>query len=398
MSRPETTEAPNPIALEGYWPLLALFGLEALVRALLSAVVAIVAYEVLGSAVLVSILYAFNSVFGLVASLLVPIALHRLSRRQAMTVGMLAGVACGLAFAMRVPAALVAAFMLQIAMNLIFESVTSVYLMERLQRRQIAAFESKRLLMAGVAYTVGPWLGVALNTRLALNLTFYVVSLISLALLFIYLTRGPGAKPEAAKDKGAVAIPNPLRFVPRFLSQPRLVLAWLLAFGRSGWWIMFFIYAPIYVARSGYPADVGGALVSLGLAPMLAMPMWARFARRYGMRAVLTTSFLAVGVLTIAAGAVSAYPVPSMVLLCLAAWCATAIDSAGNTPFMRAVHPYERGAMTSVFLTFRHASALVSPGIFAVVLWFLPFGAVFFVAGAIALGIACLALYLPRQM
>lgn len=398
MPRQENRDAPQDLELEGYVPLLALFGLEAMVRALLSAVVAIVAYEVLGSAVLVSVVYAFNSIFGLAGSLLLPIVTHRLSRRQAMTLAMTAGIACGLAFSWRSPTALIAAFMLQIAMNLIFESATNVFLMERLPRRQIAAFESKRLLMAGIAYTVGPWLGVALDRRVAPDLTFYLVSLISAVLLAIYLTNGPGRSDRPAKPAGPVAIPNPLRFVPRFIAQPRLVLAWLLAFGRSGWWIMFFIYAPIYVAQSGYPADVGGALVSLGLMPMLAMPLWARFARRYGMRAMLTTSFVAVGLLTIAAGIVSAHPLPTMILLCVAAWCATAIDSAGNTPFMRAVHPYERAAMTSVFLTFRHASALVSPGIFAVVLWFFPLGAVFVVAGSMAIGIAWLARYLPRQM
>ncbi len=398
MPRQETRDDSHELELEGYVPLLALFGLEAFVRALLSAVVAIVAYEVLGSAVLVSIVYAFNSIFGLIGSLLLPIVTHRLSRRQAMTIAMSAGIACGIAFAWRSPVALIAAFMLQIVMNLIFESATNIFLMERLPRRQIAAFESKRLLMAGIAYTVGPWLGVALDRRVAPDLTFYLVSAISVVLLVIYLTHGPGRAETPPSSSVPAAIPNPLRFVPRFMAQPRLVLAWLLAFGRSGWWIMFFIYAPIYVAQSGYPADIGGALVSLGLVPMLAMPIWARFARRYGMRAVLTTSFVAVGLLTIAAGIVSAHPLPTIVLLCVAAWCATAIDSAGNTPFMRAVHPYERAAMTSVFLTFRHASALVSPGIFAVVLWFFPLGAVFIVAGTIALGIALLARYLPKQM
>lgn len=398
MPRSDTRDTPDGLAFDGYVPLLILFGLEGMIRATLSAIVPIHAYEVLGSAVLVSVVYAAISVFGLFGSVLLPLLLHRIERRTAMALGLSAGIACGLSLASGTSVALILALVLQIAMNIIFEGVMNVTLMERLPRRLIGRFEPKRLLISGAAFTIGPWLGVALDRRIMPNLTFYLIALLSLALLLIYWTHGPPttAVPDAVKAKSPV--PNPLRFVPRFTAQPRLVLAWLLAFGRSGWWIMFFIYTPIYVARSGYAPDLGGALVSLGLAPMLLMPLWARFARRHGLRAILLTSFAAVGATTIAAGLTSAHPIPTMILLVLGAWLATVIDAAGNTPFLRAVHPYERAAMTSVFLTFRHATSLISPGIFAVTLWLFPFGGVFVVAGIMALGIGWLARHLPRTM
>ena len=40
---------------------------------------------------------------------------------------------------------------------------------------------------------------------------------------------------------------------PRFVEQARLRLAWLLAVGRSSWWIMYFVYMPIQVKASGSP-------------------------------------------------------------------------------------------------------------------------------------------------
>lgn len=398
MQRPDTRNTPDGFAFDGYWPLLILFALEGMIRATLSAIVPIHAYEVLGSAVLVSIVYAANSIVGLFGSILLPLLLHRVERRTAMTIGLSAGVMCGLLLALHTPTSLVLALVLQILMNIVFEGVMNVTLMERLPRRLIGIFEPKRLLISGAAFTVGPWLGVALDRRVLPNLTFLLVALLSVVLLAIYLTRGPSTSSDASASRPDTPAPNPLRFIPRFVSQPRLLLAWLLAFGRSGWWITFFIYTPIYVTRSGYPADLGGALVSLGLAPMLLMPVWARFARRHGLRALLMGAFTAVGLTTIAAGLLSGHPVPTMILLVLGAWLATIIDAAGNTPFLRAVHPYERAAMTSVFLTFRHATSLVSPGIFAVTLWFFPFGGVFVVAGTIALSIGWLARHLPRTM
>ena len=74
------------------------------------------------------------------------------------------------------------------------------------------------------------------------------------------------------------------------------------------------------------------------------------------------------------------------------------IDGAGNVPFLRAVHPYERAAMTSVFMTFRHVGSLVMPGVLAVVLWLLPLPFVFVAGGLMTLVMAALSRYLPRRL
>ena len=85
--------------------------------------------------------------------------------------------------------------------------------------------------------------------------------------------------------------PSPLRYVQRFVSQPRLVLSWVLALGRNGWWVMYFIYTPIYVANAGYRPEIGGALVSLGLAPMLLVRVWGRIGQSIGTRNLLTIGY-----------------------------------------------------------------------------------------------------------
>ena len=74
------------------------------------------------------------------------------------------------------------------------------------------------------------------------------------------------------------------------------------------------------------------------------------------------------------------------------------IDGAGNVPFLRAVRHYERAAMTSVFMTFRHVGSLVIPGVLAIVLWKAPLPAVFAVGGLITLVMAILSRYLPRRL
>jgi hypothetical protein len=141
----------------------------------------------------------------------------------------------------------------------------------------------------------------------------------------------------------------------------------VLALGRNGFWVMYFIYTPIYVANAGYPPEVGGALVSLGLVPMLLVRVYGRLGGVIGTRNVLSIGYGLAGLFSLAAAAaaLAGMPVACMTLLCIAAFAATIIDGAGNVPFLRAVHHYERAPMTSVFMTFRHVGALVVPGVLA---------------------------------
>jgi MFS family permease len=163
---------------------------------------------------------------------------------------------------------------------------------------------------------------------------------------------------------------------------------------------MNFIYTPIYVTNAGFRPEIGGALVSLGLAPMLLVRVWGRIGGRIGLRNLLSLAYALTGAATIlaAVAAAAGLALACMVLLWLAAFAATMIDGAGNVPFLRAVRHYERAAMTSVFMTFRQVGSLLIPGVLAVVLWVLPLWGVFAVGGLMALGMAALSRYLPRRL
>ena len=140
--------------------------------------------------------------------------------------------------------------------------------------------------------------------------------------------------------------------------------------------------------------------MSLGLAPMLLVRVWGRIGQAIGIRNLLAIGYGLTGIASLAAAAAAAAGVPllCMALMCLAAFSATMIDGAGNVPFLRAVHHYERAAMTSVFMTFRQVGSLLIPGVLAVVLWVLPLWGVFAVGGLMTLGMAALSRYLPQRL
>jgi ACDE family multidrug resistance protein len=91
-------------------------------------------------------------------------------------------------------------------------------------------------------------------------------------------------------------------------------------------------------------------------------------------------------------------PILAAAIVIIAAFAASLIDGAGNIPFLRAVHPYERSEMTSVYVTFRQTAQLITPGIFALVLSTFTLPAVF-VAGGIGAGaMAVLARFVPKRL
>ena len=375
-----------------------LFTCDAFARSVLISLVPLEAYGLLGAAQLVSVVYFLVGILGLAVNLTVPVILHRLRRRWVLTIGAGAQMASAVLFAFGTKASLVAGLALQVLAMAMLDVVINLYLLDHVPRRKLNHFEPRRLLFAGGAFALGPWIGVHLHRNVTENLPYIIAALSTLTLLTYFWTLRLADNPSL---QAAVAPPpSPLRFVSRFVSQPRLLLSWVLALGRNGWWVMNFIYTPIYVTNAGYPAEVGGALISLGLAPMLLVRVWGRIGQAIGMRNLLSLGYGLTGVSSLAAAAAAAAgsPLLCMALMCFAAFAATIIDGAGNVPFLRAVRHYERAAMTAVFMTFRQVGSLLIPGILAVVLWVLPLWGVFAVGGAMALGMASLSRYLPQRL
>jgi len=73
------------------------------------------------------------------------------------------------------------------------------------------------------------------------------------------------------------------------------------------------------------------------------------------------------------------------------------LAGAGNLPFLRAVHPYERAEMTTVFASFRDVAQLGPPVVCALLLSLFNLSAVFVAAGLMMLASSLLSRRIPRR-
>ena len=85
-------------------------------------------------------------------------------------------------------------------------------------------------------------------------------------------------------------------------------------------------------------------------------------------------------------------------MLVLAALGTETIDGAGNLLFLRAVHPYERAEMTTVFVSFRDVAQLAPPTICSLLLSLISLSSVFVAADSIMLIAAALQAAFPASL
>ena len=373
----------------------ALFFFSTLARAILVSVLPLQALELLGDAQSVSVLYFVVAAFGIAASISAPAMLDRLGSHATFLIGALFMVLSALLLASSSTPAFVTGMFCHFLGIAATEIAINFYLLAQVPRRELPRFEPVRILFTVVAYAIGPWLGVYLETEIDHSWP-YALSMVavfgSIAHFFLLGLADSRKMPPSHQTV------NPLRHVRRFAAQPRMRLAWTLALARSSWWLMFVVYTPIYGKLSGLGELVGAAVVSIGTAATFTVTFWGWVARRYGLRRLLVAGFLASGVLSIAAFALSGQPWLAVFVLVSAAFGATVLDGGGNVPFLRAVRARERAEMTGVFLTFRDSAQLAAPGLFAVLLLGFELPVVFAAAGVWMLLAAQLSRYIPRRM
>ncbi|MBL8902011.1 MAG: MFS transporter, partial [Rhizobiales bacterium] len=268
----------------------AIFALESLVRSLNSTVVSLQAYDLLGSSQKVSELTTLVAMVVLLATLMLPYVLGRLRRRWAYTLGVVGLIAASLFFASFTISGQIAGMFLRNCGAGILNITLSLYIMDHIKKSDLAHAEPLRLSLSTFSWMIGPAGGVWLYTQFgpwAPQLASIAVAVALLVLFWVLRLSDSATMPS-----GTLQPFNPLANVMRFVRQPRLRLAWMVAFGRSCFWTTFFIYGPLLMVESGVGKQVGGLMISASQVLLLFAYVFGRLAHRFGVRAIISLCFL----------------------------------------------------------------------------------------------------------
>lgn len=355
-----------------------LAGLDAAIRGVLISTMPLVVYNALGDAQTTSITYFVVGCIALVWGLMVPWATRLVPRRWAYTGGVVLYLigntlgAVGTAWA--VPLALMCNAMATVT---IFVCLNA-YVLDYVDRANLGRSQSTQMVYAAGAWTLGPMAGVWLYLQWP-PLPFLVAGGFALVLLVSFWVLRLGNGKQIARAKRPAV--NPLGFLGRFFSQPRLIAGWFFAVMRScGWWV-YVVYLPIFCIEAGLGDKVGGIALSITNALLFAAPAMNRLGRRLSVRRSVRLAFGACGGLFLAAGLMAFLPWAMVAFVMCASVFLVMLDVVGGLPFLMSVKPSERTEMSAVYSSFRDVSGILTPGAAWLVLFVAPLPGIFVAAG-----------------
>ena len=184
------------------------------------------ALERFGSAQDVSIFFFVLGILGVGMSLAVPWLVRRLSRRGTFWLGAVSGVVSMLLFMHNELWSFCAGMALHLFAASCIDVTLNLYLMEHVRRQDFGRFEPVRMFFLAFSWSIGPFLGVYLRNAINPVAPFFVGSIVILLLgaYFFYLRFSDNPIPSAKRT----TVTNPFRYLPRFFSQPRMMLVYLL--------------------------------------------------------------------------------------------------------------------------------------------------------------------------
>jgi MFS family permease len=375
-----------------------LFAGESLLRALNISVIPLQAYELLGTSQKVSLLSTSVSAAVLLTTLVLPFLLRNVRRRWTYTLGIALIVTAAAMFASYTVTGQIFGSYLRNTGAAILNVTLSLYIMDHIRKEDLTHSEPLRLAVSTLSWVIGPATGAWLFTHYGswgAQLSVFIAGI--LLLLGFWVTR---LGDRSVLASGTIAAANPFANAWAFFRQPRLRLAWSIAFARSCFWSGVFIYGPLLVVEGGMGKSQAGYVMS---ATQLMLPMsllYGRIARKSGVRPVLTACFGTVGLFSCLTGLFgSAHVVPAIACLLLASFCAAGLDGVGGVPFLRAVKPRQRRAMASVYRTFFEAAELLPGVVYSIVLLYFDVGAVFVLLSGLSVLLCVLSWrYLPKSM
>ena len=256
--------------------------------------------------------------------------------------------------------------------------------------------ESKRLLYTGIAWMIGPALGLWLWEEIGhwAPLLLSASAAAGMLYYFWYLRLGHSEVIKKARRPSV----NILKIIPRYFAQPSLRIAYLITLSRAIFWMTVFIYGPIYVVESGLSNWVAGVFLSIVSSLLIISPLIRRIAGRYGTRLVIICALWFTGVAMVALYLIGEPKPIGLLFWVLASLGGAVVDVLGNIPFMRLVKSRERTEMTMIFSTWREGSQLLTPLLVSMILLVAPFEVFYLVLATLLLIAGSFATFLPRRL
>lgn len=359
-------------------------------------VVPLTALAALGSKEAVSYVFFAGAVITLVFTLNIGRLEQVMQRRWVMMLGAGFLIIAAAMFALVDGPLFALAIGLRSAEASIFSVCLSLYIMDFIGKAELTTTESRRMMYNGSAWFIGPTIGAWLYSHSLPNAPFVLSGVATVATIaYFWRLR---MHDNAVLRVATTPVTRPWHNVVVFFRQRYLRVAYVITLARAVYWAALFVYGPIYVIEAGLPAWAAGVFLSAASGTLFLSPLVRRAAENVGVRSTIASAFVLMAASMIGLAVLQDARPVGVVFWMLGAVGGSAIDVLGNIPFMRLVKPRERGAMTTVFTTWREVSFLLAPLIAAAALALGEFWYLYATLALILIVGAFSTTFLPRRL
>ncbi len=367
------TNAPGGTALA------LIYGLENLSRAVIAPVLALAGIDLLLTAQSLSVALFIASLASLVLILSSGFLIQRMSRKFVFTLACILSLVSVYFFTIPEPWAFVLANAMRSSGAGLVLICVSLYTMDFIPNDELAKVESRKILFAASTWIAAPAVGTWLWVNVSRDAPFLLSGVFMAALLAIFwwlrLTESQQISKPKRSNLGVITN------VMEYLKNGHMRMAYLIAVTRAIAWVMFFTYGPLYIIEAGISEEWVGLIIGVVVSVLLFSSQFSRFAVWFGIRRTIIYCFSIGGILFAAIGLLPEPTVWGFALFFLASLTMDMLDVIGNLPFMRTVRKGARVEMTTVFSSWREFSFVLTPGVSAILLLFMPLQGLFLALG-----------------
>jgi len=262
-------------------------------------------------------------------------------------------------------------------------SLYGIIIRDKTRDTSVSKNEGFIYTVLNLAFFVAPILAGYIASNLGINFVF----LFGAATIFIsfVLMNFFGIQDNRVKKK---IDKKPHRIFLDFFKKKKRVISYILSGGRDFWWVLIYIYIPIYIFDAGLGEEIIGYFLGAVVIPLILVEYSVgKYVGKRGFKKVFFFGYLILAVSAFICFFVSNIYV-ILIILSLASFGAGMVESTTESYFLDIITKEERDKFYPAYNTTIGISSFFSRALGAVVLLIFPFKFIFILFGVFMLGVS----------
>ncbi len=240
---------------------------------------------------------------------------------------------------------------------------------------------------SNLAWLIGPLIAGFVSVKYGMRAVFAVAAIFLLLAIILFIKfRVEDNRVQKKIDK------NPIKIMAEFFREKRVRICYVLSGAVNFWWVLIYIYIPLFIVNSGYSGKYVGYFLFAVVIPLIALEyFFGKLAGKKGFKKIFFAGYLIMGLFAILSFFVNNLFF-ILALLVLASIGASMVESTTEAYFFDIIPANKKDRYYGPYNTTIEVNYALASFSGALMLSFLDFKFLFILFGAVMISVALLSL------